>query len=496
MVCLHIRKRRRRRGTNSSDTKTQRSDNSSRFNYGNVNRSSGNGNGNVPKLQRPSQTSSEFLYLGTLVNSHGGIDNAAHNNLQQNARSSGANSSAANSRKLDSPELRPLPPLGGQNYNQRRNHGSSEMGTEEDEEFYSPRGSLGGRESSIGAGSASRRAFAAVQAENFVGLCSSSSSYSSSSSASGSPVRSVSLSISPPASLSPKCSRPKSPELVAVQTAPPRAPPPPPPAAFFRDPFAGQKESRSPSLSPSGSPSPPSSTSPERVYSRSRESSQRISNFSDHILDSPVQMSSPAQQNMPVSFPSPPMLNSILPDTPYNGSKGSSPRSSNFSDHNLYSPVHISSPGKQYMPVPQPPSDSDPKPAAERISVPPPPPPPPPPLPSKQWESPRTPTPLARKIASEPPVLITPLKPISVESPTLISPIQLPSHLEPVEKEESVEAKEHSNDSGDKNEETPKPKLKPLHWDKVRASSDREMVWDQLKSSSFKYDNNQPLIFL
>jgi len=30
------------------------------------------------------------------------------------------------------------------------------------------------------------------------------------------------------------------------------------------------------------------------------------------------------------------------------------------------------------------------------------------------------------------------------------------------------------------------PKLKPLHWDKVRASSDRVMVWDQLKSSSFQ----------
>ncbi|PIA25193.1 hypothetical protein AQUCO_12300024v1 [Aquilegia coerulea] len=38
----------------------------------------------------------------------------------------------------------------------------------------------------------------------------------------------------------------------------------------------------------------------------------------------------------------------------------------------------------------------------------------------------------------------------------------------------------------DKNEDTLKPKLKPLHWDKVRASSDRAMVWDQLKSSSFQ----------
>jgi hypothetical protein len=29
-------------------------------------------------------------------------------------------------------------------------------------------------------------------------------------------------------------------------------------------------------------------------------------------------------------------------------------------------------------------------------------------------------------------------------------------------------------------------KLKPLHWDKVRASSDRNMVWDRLKSNSFQ----------
>jgi hypothetical protein len=44
-----------------------------------------------------------------------------------------------------------------------------------------------------------------------------------------------------------------------------------------------------------------------------------------------------------------------------------------------------------------------------------------------------------------------------------------------------------SADQGNKSEETtPRPKLKPLHWDKVRASSDRVMVWDQLKSSSFQ----------
>lgn len=31
-----------------------------------------------------------------------------------------------------------------------------------------------------------------------------------------------------------------------------------------------------------------------------------------------------------------------------------------------------------------------------------------------------------------------------------------------------------------------RPRLKPLHWDKVRASSDRAMAWDHIKSSSFR----------
>lgn len=35
-----------------------------------------------------------------------------------------------------------------------------------------------------------------------------------------------------------------------------------------------------------------------------------------------------------------------------------------------------------------------------------------------------------------------------------------------------------------------KPRLKPLHWDKVRASSDRAMAWDQLKSSSFQLNED------
>ncbi|CAL9084247.1 unnamed protein product [Musa textilis] len=35
-----------------------------------------------------------------------------------------------------------------------------------------------------------------------------------------------------------------------------------------------------------------------------------------------------------------------------------------------------------------------------------------------------------------------------------------------------------------------KPKLKPLHWDKVSANSNRAMVWDQMKSSSFQLNED------
>lgn len=45
---------------------------------------------------------------------------------------------------------------------------------------------------------------------------------------------------------------------------------------------------------------------------------------------------------------------------------------------------------------------------------------------------------------------------------------------------------ENRGEVGERSEEVLKLKLKPLHWDKVRASSDHAMVWDQLKSSSFQ----------
>ncbi|KAK9159417.1 hypothetical protein Syun_005758 [Stephania yunnanensis] len=103
----------------------------------------------------------------------------------------------------------------------------------------------------------------------------------------------------------------------------------------------------------------------------------------------------------------------------------------------------------------------------------PPPPPPPPPMPGGLWEVPgqiREPG-----IGFRPPVLVAPTKPLVLSSPGID---ELGGN--------SGGSVEMSSVSSNNDQETPKPKLKPLHWDKVRASSDRAMVWDQLKSSSFQ----------
>ncbi|KZV35481.1 formin-like protein 1 [Dorcoceras hygrometricum] len=418
-VYLHIRRRRR---SSSGDAKTQRSDSDSTVpNTSRCNAS------HLPKLQRPSQTSAEFLYLGTIVNSHGGgIDSR----IVAHSESSGAlpESGVSSSRKVDSPELRPLPPLSSY----RRiytNAAAAASKDDADEEFYSPRGSLNGRESSVGTGSASRRAFAAIDVDNLHGLMSNPSSiYSSSASGSvsGSPVRSVSISLSPENSLSPMKPIPKSPDLIEIPAVRP-----------FNLPLASTKES--------ASPSPPSSSSPERFSRASVESSPRISNASDPLVgsESPVGEGSGIVHQVDV----------------------------------------VTSPA-----VPPPPPHA---------SIPTPPPPPPPPtraVVSKSLDSPRTPTPPAKKQESVPPALKTPFRPIAAKSPPLISPIELPandSESAKKNKDDSFftnEKGEYSNETIEKNEEgtISKLKLKPLHWDKVRASSDREMVWDQLKSSSFK----------
>ncbi|KAI4356251.1 hypothetical protein L6164_000285 [Bauhinia variegata] len=212
---------RRRRTRYSADEKNLRSDSSLRLFPDNADTNNGS-----RKVRHTSSTSSEFLYLGTIVNSRGIDDRTDSRN------NDGGGGGGSDPRKMDSPDLQPLPPLLRQASIQHLSHNDvSSTVDEEEEEFYSPKGSLGDRESSSGTGSGSRRVFAAIADENSGGRSSNSSSSSYSSSISGSPDRSHSISFSPPVSLSPRRSEPKSPEAPTVESPlPPPLPPPPPPS--------------------------------------------------------------------------------------------------------------------------------------------------------------------------------------------------------------------------------------------------------------------------
>ncbi|KAJ0972238.1 hypothetical protein J5N97_020197 [Dioscorea zingiberensis] len=209
-------------------------------------------------------------------------------------------------------------------------------------------------------------------------------------------------------------------------------------------PKPGPRSSSSSSSSPSYSPSSPNLSSPFRSKSTARSGDPGVC--------------SPPQPPPP---PPPPPLRPLTPSPPNRKLPPHSPPSSppdNNSDRNsrssessrqaLRSPARSSGFTHYSFTVGGPPE--------RRVPLPPPPPPPPP---SGYWEN---------KVRSTPEVLLT-QKTNGFKNAAAMA-------VTPAEAIEDVE----------KSEENTKPKLKPLHWDKVRASSDRAMVWDQLMSSSFK----------
>ncbi|KAF5738251.1 formin-like protein 6 [Tripterygium wilfordii] len=112
-----------------------------------------------------------------------------------------------------------------------------------------------------------------------------------------------------------------------------------------------------------------------------------------------------------------------------------------------------------------------------KISVPPPPPPPPPPAMSTPRKVGET------SVSSMPKKLLT--KPSWPQSPRAASSTESTKSVEEVNKSASSTERIDADDN-----DGAKPKLKPLHWDKVRATSDRATVWDQLKSSSFQLNED------
>ncbi|KAK7340415.1 hypothetical protein VNO77_21117 [Canavalia gladiata] len=465
------------------------------------------------KLRHTSSASSEFLYLGTVVNSH---------RIEDGSDDSG--------RKMESPELRPLPPLARQASlppppPPQRDEAGFTTAEEDDEEFYSPRGSsLGG---SGGTGSGSRRVFSAGRSGRM-------SSSSCSPSSSGSPDRSPSISLSPAASSTPRRTEPKSPQPHNQQhvqysstssslcSTPERAftedydthsvsvsP------LFLQPNTASEKNSNDASSACANAHASSSSSSPREGMSEknhhasppprlsnasSRKSVSSSSAFSlpsspekvtrHHTFDQSPRMSSvsdglmlPGLSSLPLS---PALLSSPETERGFNATLDELGTGSNgvpalqrkhwnipvLSTTNFGQSPTVGSVLDQITAVPVPP----PMPQRKHWEIPglarhiaPPPPPPLPPLQRqrKHWEVAGPSTPVGQPI-SRPPELVPPSRPFVLQNQTTnVSPVELPPSLGEIE-------------------ESSKPKLKPLHWDKVRTTSDREMVWDQLKASSFK----------
>ncbi|KAG8641140.1 hypothetical protein MANES_13G112600v8 [Manihot esculenta] len=122
-----------------------------------------------------------------------------------------------------------------------------------------------------------------------------------------------------------------------------------------------------------------------------------------------------------------------------------------------------------------------------KISRPPPPPPPPPPprmtalsTPKKTGSSGTAKTSVCSTSAT-----VSSKQQAWTSSPRAISNTESPRIIEQVDRGISSSEKTDVEE-----QDGAKPKLKPLHWDKVRATSDRATVWDQLKSSSFQLNED------
>ncbi|KAM4105754.1 hypothetical protein ACB094_04G016300 [Castanea mollissima] len=213
--------------------------------------------------------------------------------------------------------------------------------------------------------------------------------------------------------------------------------------------------SRTPSYPCSNSASPASSVSNSVSPALNFSPASFKSKSPDSVISFPV----PGMVQFPGSAPFRPILTSLPPislsassSERGSGNTLNSPaRTSDVSGQSSkQSPRMIRSVSNRYVPR----------------KLPPPPPPMPPP---RYWEGPAAPR-LSREPNSGPPVLVPPTRPVMLQNLAPMSGSEQPQ----------------SNENLERHEETPRPKLKPLHWDKVRASSDRAMVWDQLKSSSFQ----------
>ncbi|KAF8404892.1 hypothetical protein HHK36_009787 [Tetracentron sinense] len=177
---------------------------------------------------------------------------------------------------------------------------------------------------------------------------------------------------------------------------------------------------------------------------------------------------SPITPTLPLPPPLPPLLQPRIqysqPRTPSPPKQRASFSSPPSPPANLVIPQSINNPKSRQM---------------SKIPVPPPPPPPPPPLATPGKVRP------PETIVSPMPVQLLPRPQSQIPKLKATSWGQMP--VPAAEVNEGGSSSERLNE---KDMDGVKPKLKPLHWDKVRATSDRATVWDQLKSSSFQLNED------
>lgn len=454
---------------------------------------------------------SDVLYLGTLEpfgnrTSNGDGDthmDNAHTHTQNMDETHNPNPntkfSKPNGEEIEdrfqrrSPEIEPLPPLA------KRLRPDNSTDSSDEESFYSPRclstSSSRSHSGSPRSSSVCKRLFsppsqqpAAVKSPQSTGSYPSSASSSTPSSPSplDSPPPPITPTVLPPPirghfhSPPPQVSR----HVLPSTTPPPNSKPQPPAAPH---PTHQSKIHPPPPPPPPPRPPPPPASLFQNPPSAKHESNQQLLHSirarEKTSLSSPT--SSPAKGNANPPAPSslPTEKKSSLQSAEQNPNKLSAPSPPSKDKPDPQSPHSPPSSKSSRSPLPPLPSRPPPPFLSSRqgkLSLSPsssskfPPPPPPPPNQNKPSPPDKPFPPPPSQPASRPQSALYSAR----TGKSLLSVTPTSGHSP------SENSTEQSNSSG--TDGTPKPKLKPLHWDKVRASPDRAMVWDQLKSGSFQ----------
>ncbi|KAF5195859.1 Formin-like protein, partial [Thalictrum thalictroides] len=233
----------------------------------------------------------------------------------------------------------------------------------------------------------------------------------------------------------------------------------------------------SPNDSATGNGETPYSPVPKQIFSNSSNSVSSIKNVI-HTTSSPNPHSRRSSPKSRLSFSTPDVKQVIVPASPSPPLPSLDPQCQNSQPRTPSPPQRKSkftsppSPSSLNMGLPRSVvHESSLQPT--KIPIPPPLPPPLPPPPSMASRKDisqvtNVSTKLVQVLPRSLPMMPTPTRPTGAEVPEVIPDCSSSEPHRDVEDDDGA-----------------KPKLKPLHWDKVRATSDRAMVWDQLKSSSF-----------